>query len=739
MTSKNSKCHFEYPIIFFCRRLINIIFSRSNELDQLREKIKMLEKQNEQLQQQVRAIQDSTLQKYEHALATVFTPGQIKKLLDLEKGKKIRWSPEDIASAISLRSVSPKAYRYLKANNYPLPALSTLRRWASTFDLSPGILKNVTSLLQKKSSDLTDTDRICVLSFDEVYMSNKIDIEKKQERVVGPHTKCQTVMARGLCSHWKEPVYYQFDQPMTKEILEDIISELFKANFIVVAICSDMGTENIGLWSKLNVGHNKNCSFHHPCDSSLKIFVYADVPHLIKLVRNHLLDHGFIVDDFIINKDFFQVLLNISTSELTLAHKLTDHHLSLQGSMRQRVKPAVQVLSNSVAKAIEYAGENGLMPHNSNWKLAANCVQLFNDWFDLLNSRTKLTGNCPTRNAFGTDLENQTKVINQMTEFINSMRVGKHREIIPFQKGMLLSNRSLLEMFDYLKKKYKIEYILTARLNQDVLENLFAYIREMGGANDHPSPLDFTYRLRWYILGKNSAAIFTENRNTLETGESFLLNVLDETRPSTDKSESEDICLTKKMFSNLLNFNEEVVIEPEEELIYSYFVDPDYLEEEIIGEEMISFMQSYEVKENISLESLKYIAGYVAFKFKDKYTLGVPTEKLDSSKTPGWLETISKGSLLHPNEDLWQVAQTMEKEFHKMHGNSLAKGKQIFQALAKRTLEQLKNKSVPFEVILCLSRTRTYIRLRDLNRKISFKNCQRKLDKKMSKFTNFKK
>lgn len=42
-------------------------------------------------------------------LAKIFTPGQIKKLKN--PSQNIHWSPEDIAAAISLRSVSPKAYR----------------------------------------------------------------------------------------------------------------------------------------------------------------------------------------------------------------------------------------------------------------------------------------------------------------------------------------------------------------------------------------------------------------------------------------------------------------------------------------------------------------------------------------------------------------------------------------------------------------------------------------------------
>lgn len=96
-----------------------------------------------------------------------------------------------------------------------------------------------------------------------------------------------------------------------------------------------MGAGNMALWSKLNVAYNKNSSFSHPCDSSLKIIVHADVPHLIKLARNHLFDQGFIVENSGEN-----YIINIDYSELTLAHKLTEFHLNVKGSMRQRVRPA---------------------------------------------------------------------------------------------------------------------------------------------------------------------------------------------------------------------------------------------------------------------------------------------------------------------------------------------------------------------------------------------------------------
>lgn len=53
--------------------------------------------------------------------------------------KRIKWSANDIASAISLHAAGPRAYRLLLKRNYPLPAVSTLRTWAGKINVNPGI------------------------------------------------------------------------------------------------------------------------------------------------------------------------------------------------------------------------------------------------------------------------------------------------------------------------------------------------------------------------------------------------------------------------------------------------------------------------------------------------------------------------------------------------------------------------------------------------------------------------
>lgn len=44
-----------------------------------------------------------------------------------QKIKVYKWTPDDISSAITLRAISPKAYRYLrKQKNFPLPGKKIL-------------------------------------------------------------------------------------------------------------------------------------------------------------------------------------------------------------------------------------------------------------------------------------------------------------------------------------------------------------------------------------------------------------------------------------------------------------------------------------------------------------------------------------------------------------------------------------------------------------------------------------
>lgn len=76
-----------------------------------------------------------------------------------------------------------------------------------------------------------------------------------------------------------------------------------------------------------------------------------------------------------------------------------------------------------------------------------------------------------------------------------------------------MTNNALQMLHSALNKKYGLDFILTYRLNQDVLEIFFEVIRSKGGLHNHPTASEFLYRLRSYILGRNESS-FANTGNT---------------------------------------------------------------------------------------------------------------------------------------------------------------------------------------------------------------------------------
>ncbi|KAE9526262.1 hypothetical protein AGLY_013893 [Aphis glycines] len=293
------------------------------------------------------------------------------------------------------------------------------------------------------------TDKLTVLSFDETYISSKICFDKQNEQVLGSYKCVQTVVARGLVSNWKQPIYYSFDTAMTKDLLLNIIKELYSIGYETISIVNDMGPKNMCLWRDLNIAI-ENTSFEHPCSKQL-IHIFADVPHLVKLTRNHFLDKGLILSNgTFVGKNIFQELINLdSKHDYRLAHKISERHILVNGPRRMNVRLAVQLLSNSVSKAIAYYGENKYID-KYNWKNVAEMISLFNKWFDLFNTNSKFDHGVE---SYGLNLNSQNGILDEMSSFIENMRVynmksgGKQKNMLPFQKGILIYNSSLKKLF----------------------------------------------------------------------------------------------------------------------------------------------------------------------------------------------------------------------------------------------------------------------------------------------------
>lgn len=187
-----------------------------------------------------------------------------------------------------------RCYKYLRTElKYPLPCISSLQKWIRKLNIHSGLLLDSIEMLAIHAKKLTERDKLTVLVFDEMKVLKMYEYDHKVEEVVEPHDQMQVIMARGLFSKWKMPVYIDFDDKMTVLTLESVTKCLKNIGYTVVAMASDNGGSNVGLRTNLNVEHN----LPHFYMNGDKIHMLSDAPHILKLIRNWLLDHNFILSD----------------------------------------------------------------------------------------------------------------------------------------------------------------------------------------------------------------------------------------------------------------------------------------------------------------------------------------------------------------------------------------------------------------------------------------------------------
>ena len=229
--------------------------------------------------------------------------------------------------------------------------------------------------------------------------------------------------------------------------------------------------------------------------------------YLFQLFRNHILDSGaeWTREDGRItrvSKSCLEDLLKKDSAEgeIRKLYKITDDHLYCVGTARQRVKPAVQLLSSSVANAFCEAGDID----------KGELIQIIDDWFDVFDSRTRYHSSKQLKNALGVHEEKQVNALNKMLSLMKNITFGG--KLKPFMKGIIASTKSLLALWDDLKGR-GWSFICTHNLNQDILELYFSNIRSLCGTSDHPRANNFGSRFRILMLSSNCMKVLINQAN----------------------------------------------------------------------------------------------------------------------------------------------------------------------------------------------------------------------------------
>ena len=136
----------------------------------------------------------------------------------------------------------------------------------------------------------------------------------------------------------------------------------------------------------------------------------------------------------------------------------------------------------------------------------ADAIETVDQWFDVMNSHQELNKKklgC----GFGIHIEEQKFVLNKMLKLISNSLFGQCKSLLPFQKGIIIGIKATIQLFDSLSAQFPFRYLLTARLNQDLVENFFSRIRALGLTFNHPGPVSCKNRIRILTVTKEAEII----------------------------------------------------------------------------------------------------------------------------------------------------------------------------------------------------------------------------------------
>lgn len=467
--------------------------------------------------------------------AKIFTRMQFMEGHKKKKGH--RFILDEKILSLSLYKKSPKAYS-LMSKYFTLPSRKVLKTLLAQVKMQPGINPIIFNELKTTISKMQPQDRLCTLIFDEMSIYPQIFYNPYTDDLVGfenfgkEKTKhfanhALVFMVKGVKKNFKQPVAYYFTQrlstPRLKEILKEVAAEVLATGLKIVATVCDQGSPNTSCVNNL-ILEAKTSYFSEGKEwkndviliNDQEIIPLFDVPHLIKGIRNNLLNKDVIYSDKNGTKnvkwEYFQQIFAADKAhgELRLLPKITREHVDPTKIKKMRVKHAVQVLSHSMAVATDNLVARGDLPQE-----CANVIPfliLIDKLFDSLNASSfsvphgKKYRAAVKRNSPHHELWQEALKLLKSIKFIFIRGDGsKIVKNVPTVNNFIKTIEGFKSLWQLLSKKHCLDSMLTRNFNQDPLENFFGSIRSLGARNVAPNCMGFEGAFKTLLLNNISS------------------------------------------------------------------------------------------------------------------------------------------------------------------------------------------------------------------------------------------
>nr|XP_034824778.1 uncharacterized protein LOC117982524 [Maniola hyperantus] len=301
-------------------------------------------------------------------------------------------------------------------------------------------------------------------------------------------------MVRGIIKKFKQPVYFTFCRGSTKADslkaqIKTVIKEVEATGLKVVATVCDQGASNrAAINSLLNetrieyLRDNKEWTGGFFELNKKKIFPLFDAPHLMKGIRNNLLNKNLMF-----TQDGKQKVAKWQHLEemyhrqpgykgVRLVPKLTAQHVVPKLIPKMKVKHCTQVFSRTVGVALGYMADCGQLPAEN--KDTADLLILMDELFDSVNGsyskirngkiyRTAVTPKSPHHQLWRKSLP----VLKSMVFVTKDGRKAS----VPSISSWIKTIEGFQLLINHLKS-LNVTSLLLRHFNQDPLENFFGAV-----------------------------------------------------------------------------------------------------------------------------------------------------------------------------------------------------------------------------------------------------------------------
>ncbi|XP_046746176.1 uncharacterized protein LOC124411225 isoform X2 [Diprion similis] len=407
-----------------------------------------------------------------------------------------RYSNEWIMQCLLLNIKSPSLYEFLRVNNFlPLPCSKTIRRYFSLANMKCGLDENLGEVLKCKFDRLKEKG----LEFDGLILLNDLDMKNpmeisakspayvslsdfrndipKSQSVNDQATHGVVLMFQSLTDKQTHPIAVFTDKdPLQGEQISKLVVEaiacLEDCGVTIHGVIGDGMMMSKKVWSSLGVEGSTNdikSWFTHPIDESRRVFVFSDVLHLIRCVRDRLYDNKRLrinSHSNYIEWKYIQALFILDSDEAKtrVCPEITQNHVKLDNTLQLCDCLAAQVFTNSVANGLKFYLDQNCDSLIGCEETITFCKRM-NDIFDALKFNTSTQGLTPD----SANLE----VLDNCLKWLNAWEFAKLNGEITADEflntetahGLRISLTSTIELCKYLTEKLEFECNLTGEAN----------------------------------------------------------------------------------------------------------------------------------------------------------------------------------------------------------------------------------------------------------------------------------